>query len=352
MGRDYDAGAGAAAQRREEPGMDAAGAAAALIVFLATLGLTGRLRDWLQRRAILDRPVDRSAHSAPVPRGGGLVLVPALLAAWLGLALIGRAPPGAAALAALAAGLMLLSWLDDLRGLPVGLRLFCHVLAAAAGLAFLPPGAVFQGLLPPLFDRAAAALLWVWFVNLFNFMDGIDGITGIETVALGLGLALVAALAGAEDDGSAALALCAAAGALAFLRWNWHPAQIFLGDVGSVPLGYLLGALLLALAARGLWAPALILPLYYLADASLTLAGRVLRGERFWRPHRQHFYQRALGAGDDHAGVARLVLAGDAALIACALLALARPWTGLAAAALVVAGLFGAMQRRSRRASS
>ena len=109
------------------------------------------------------------------------------------------------------------------------------------------------------------------------------------------------------------------AAAVGFLRWNWHPARIFLGDVGSVPLGYLLGALLLALAARGLWAPALILPLYYLADASLTLAGRVLRGERFWQAHRQHFYQRALGGRDDHAAVARLVLAGDAALIACAL---------------------------------
>ncbi|MGO8920928.1 MAG: glycosyl transferase, partial [Stellaceae bacterium] len=177
---------------------------------------------------------------------------------------------------------------------------------------------------------------------------GLDGITGIETVALGLGLVLVAALAGPGDDGSAGLALCAAAGALGFLRWNWHPAEIFLGDVGSVPLGYLLGALLLALAARGLWAPALILPLYYLADASLTLAGRILRGERFWQAHRQHFYQRALGGRDDHAAVARLVLAGDAALIACALLAIDRPWTGLAAAVVVVAGLLGLMQRRAR----
>ncbi len=332
--------------------MHATAAAAALIVFLATLGMTGRLRDWLERRAIFDQPVDRSAHNVPVPRGGGLVLVPVLLAAWLGLALTGLAPAGDAALAALAAGLMLLSWRDDLRGLPVGLRLLCHVLAVVAGLAFLPPGAVFQGLLPPFIDRAATTLLWVWFVNLFNFMDGIDGITGIETAALGFGLALVAALAGAEDDGSAALALCAAAGALAFLRWNWHPARLFLGDVGTVPLGYLLGSLLLALAARGLWAPALILPLYYLADASLTLAGRMLRGERFWQPHRQHFYQRALGGRDDHAAVARLVLAGDAALVACALLAVARPWTGLAVAAFVVTGVLALMQRRSRLAAA
>jgi UDP-N-acetylmuramyl pentapeptide phosphotransferase/UDP-N-acetylglucosamine-1-phosphate transferase len=331
--------------------MDATSAATALIVFLATLGLAGRVRAWLERRAILDRPVDRSAHVVPVPRGGGLALMPVLLAAWFGLALLGRAPAGDAALAAVAAALALLSWLDDLRDLPAGLRLLCHILAVIAGLAFLPAGAVFQGLLPPLLDRAATALLWVWFVNLFNFMDGIDGITGVETAALGLGLVLVAALAG-RDDGNSALALCTAAGALAFLRWNWHPARLFLGDVGSVPLGYLTGALLLAAAARGLWAPALILPLYYLADASVTLTRRLLRGERFWQAHRQHFYQRALAGPGDHAAVARLVLAGDAGLVACALLAVARPWTGLLAGVAVVACLLGLMQRRARRVAA
>jgi UDP-N-acetylmuramyl pentapeptide phosphotransferase/UDP-N-acetylglucosamine-1-phosphate transferase len=329
--------------------MDATSAATALVVFVATLALAGRVRGWLLRRAILDRPVDRSAHAVPVPRGGGLALVPVLLAAWFGLALTGRAPAGDAALAALAAGLALVSWIDDLRSLPAGLRLICHVLAVLAGLAFLPPGAVFQGVLPPLLDHAAAALLWVWFVNLFNFMDGIDGITGVETAALGFGMVLVAALAGRAADGSAALALCIAAGALAFLYWNWHPARLFLGDVGSVPLGYLLGALLLGLAARGLWAPALILPLYYLADASVTLARRVLRGERFWQPHRQHFYQRALAGPGDHASVARLVLVGDAVLVACALLAVGRPWIGLAAGVAVVACVLSLMQRRSRR---
>jgi UDP-N-acetylmuramyl pentapeptide phosphotransferase/UDP-N-acetylglucosamine-1-phosphate transferase len=329
--------------------MDATSAATALIVFLVTLGFAGRVRAWLLGRAILDRPVERSTHAVPVPRGGGLAVVPVLLAAWVGLALAGPAPAGDAALAAFAGGLALLSWVDDLRSLPSGLRLLCHILAVAGGLAFLPGGAVFQGLLPPLLDRIATALLWVWFVNLFNFMDGIDGITGVETATLGLGMVLVTALAGGADDGSAGLALSTAAAALAFLRWNWHPARLFLGDVGSVPLGYLLGALLLGLAARGLWAPALILPLYYLADASVTLARRVLRGERFWQPHRQHFYQRALAGPDDHAAVARLVLAGDAGLVLCALLALHQPWIGLAAGLAVVACLLALMQRRARR---
>ena len=111
----------------------------------------------------------------------------------------------------------------------------------------------------------------------------------------------------------------AGAAGLGFLVWNWHPARIFLGDVGSVPLGYLIGWLLLLAAAKGYWAPALILPLYYLADASLTLARRVLRRAAFWEAHREHFYQRALARDGNHAAVARMVFWGDAVLVLLAL---------------------------------
>jgi len=323
---------------------------APLAVFIATWWLTGRVRAWLARRAILDRPVARSAHAVPVPRGGGLALMPAVLGAWLVLALLGRTTPASAGVALLAAGLSIVSWLDDLRSLPAWLRLAAHLVAAAIGLSFLPGAdAVFQGLLPPLFDRMATALLWVWFVNLFNFMDGIDGITGVETASVGIGMALVVLSGAGDADGSAVLALTLAAGMLAFLCWNWHPAQLFLGDVGSVPLGYLLGWMLLGLAGKGLWAPALILPLYYLADATITLGRRVLRRERVWEAHRQHFYQRALGTDGDHAAVARLVLAADTLLIVLALLALAQPGLALTLAGLVVAALLVAMERRTRK---
>ena len=323
---------------------------APLAVFVATWWLTGRVRAWLAQRAILDRPVARSAHRVPVPRGGGLALVPAVLTAWLVLAALGRASPASAGIALLAAGLAMLCWLDDLRSLPAWLRLTAHLVAAAAGLALLPgAGAVFQGLLPPLLDRVATALLWVWFVNLFNFMDGIDGITGVETAAAGIGVALVVLSASDDPSGSAVLAVTLAAGALAFLRWNWHPARLFLGDVGSVPLGFLLGWLLLGLAGQGLWAPALILPLYYLADATITLGRRVLRRERVWEAHRQHFYQRALGVDGNHAAVARLVLAADALLIMLALWALAQPRWALGLAGVVVATVLAAMEWRARR---
>jgi len=317
-----------------------------LLVLVATLSLMKPVVAWLKRRAILDRPIERSAHRVPVPRGGGLVVAPAVLAAWLALALLREAPPGTVTIALAAAALAAVSWRDDMAGLPIALRLAAHALAVAVGLAALPPG-VFQGLLPPFADRAAAALLWLWFLNTYNFMDGIDGITGVETVAIGLGIALVAATHPAASDASMA-ALALAAGGLGFLRWNWHPAQIFMGDVGSIALGYVSGFLLLAMAAHGLWAPAIILPLYYIADAGITMARRALAGERFWEAHRRHFYQRALAPDGDHAAVARIVLAGDMLLVALAVLAAAHPWPALAAAAAVVAAMLALMERRAR----
>ena len=317
----------------------------AAAVLAAALVLTGWLRRWLADRAILDRPVERSSHRVPVPRGGGLAVMAALGLGWLILAWHG-APAGTLTVLGAAAGLAVLSWRDDVGGLPVAARLAAHGAAVLVGLTALG-GPVFQGVLPPLADRVIAGLLWLWFVNLFNFMDGIDGIAGVETAALGIGMAAVLAIATTGDDGTASLALAVAAAALGFLRWNWHPAQIFLGDVGSVPLGYLLGWLLLLLAGKGLWAPALILPLYYLADASITLAWRAAHRAPIWQAHREHFYQRALARDGDHGAVARLVLAADGALVLLAVLAIHRPLAALALAVAVVAALLLLLQRRA-----
>ena len=302
------------------------GAAGALATFLASLLATRLVLAQLSRRAILDHPNPRSSHAVPTPRGGGLALIVVLLPAWLLVALL--APGGSpAALWPLGAALMLaaVSWRDDLAGLPALPRIVVHIAAVAMGLlAFAGAGPICGGLLPLPLDRAAAGLVWLWFLNLFNFMDGIDGIAGAETAALGIGVALVAWLA-ALDPASALYGVTAAAAALGFLWWNWHPARIFLGDVGSVPLGYLLAWLLLELAVRGAWAAALILPLYYLADASFTLLARVVRGERIWRAHREHFYQRAVRGGMSHAQVVHAILIADAALVALALWSVAAP---------------------------
>jgi UDP-N-acetylmuramyl pentapeptide phosphotransferase/UDP-N-acetylglucosamine-1-phosphate transferase len=317
-------------------------------VLICTLVLVALVRRWLERHNILDVPGVRSAHDRAVPRGGGLGVVPPVIVSWFALAFLGHSTEGAATVAAAAAALAVLSWCDDLKGLPIAPRLIGHAAAVVLGLTALP-ATVFQGLLSPMLDRALAAVAWVWFVNLFNFMDGIDGISGIETAALGLGVALVSQVDGFGHESDAPLALSLAVCGLAFLRWNWHPAQIFLGDVGSIPLGYLLGFLLLNLAAHGSWAPALILPLYYLADSGITIALRVKRGERFWQAHRQHFYQRALAPDGNHAAVARLVLVCDAMLVALALVAVLQPWPALAVASTVVGIMLWLLVQREAR---
>ncbi|MEQ8194752.1 MAG: glycosyl transferase, partial [Rhodospirillales bacterium] len=168
-----------------------------------------------------------------------------------------------------------------------------------------------------------------------NFMDGIDGIAGVETASLGGGIVAVVLLA-ATDPALAWIGVTLIAGALGFLWWNWHPAKIFLGDTGSVPLGFVLGWLLLTLAAEGQWAAAFILPLYYLADATLTLFRRALRGEKFWQAHREHFYQRAAQRGLGHAHVSLAILAGNVGLIALAAwAATGKTWQPLLGAAAV-----------------
>lgn len=311
-----------------------------------TVLFTRRVLEWLLRRQILDLPNDRSSHSRPTPRGGGLALAPVMAVLLLALAWQGPLFPALLGLGALA--LLAVSWWDDRHSLPPLPRFGAHMVVVAATLALLPPSLlVFQGWLPLPVDRLLAGLGWLWFVNLYNFMDGIDGITGCETVSLGLGIALIGAVSGLGDI--APHALLTAAAAAGFLLFNWHPARLFMGDSGSIPLGFVLGGLLIFLAAHGQLAAALILPAYYLTDATLTIGKRAWRRERIWQAHRQHFYQRAVQGGKRHDQVVWAIAIVNAGLVAAALAA-AQGFTALAvtAALVMVALLLGRMQSWSK----
>ncbi len=322
-------------------------AGAGLVAWLGTRALIPLLR----RGVLLDRPNERSSHETPTPRGGGVAVIAAIVLAWLALAGLGLPPRASSPILFGAVLLAAVSWLDDLRGLPPAARLLAQFVAVA--LAFLTQtsvGPVFQGWLPGWLDAIGTLLMWVWFVNLFNFMDGIDGLAGGEAAAIGFGLLLFASVGVGHDPGLAALGAAIAAAAIGFLVWNWAPARIFLGDVGSVPLGYLLGFLLLDQAARGQWKVALILPLYFLADATITLLRRLLRGERVWQAHREHFYQRAVQRGLGHATVVQRVIAADLVLIGCAWAAEnGWPILGLTAAGVTVALLLAWLGRGRAR---
>tara|TARA_R110002110_G_scaffold415612_3_gene651877 strand:+ start:72486 stop:73511 length:1026 start_codon:yes stop_codon:yes gene_type:complete len=320
----------------------------AAVTALASAAFVGLVRVQLLRHDILDRPNARSSHAAPTPRGGGLGVLAALLPVWIAIPFFLPAASNTTTtlwLIPLAAGLLAgVSWIDDLMTLGPLPRLGAQFAAALAG-AFLIEGAVFQGLLPGPLDTIVAAIGWVWFVNLFNFMDGIDGISGVEALAIGIGLLLIGAVGTSPLDASHGQALAIAAAAFGFLIWNWPPARIFLGDSGSVPLGYLLGWLLLSLAASGEWQATVILPLYYLADATITLFRRIARGEKFWHAHRDHYYQAAIKRGMSHARVSSAVAVVNLLLVGLALASVLAapetpwPWVALLAAMILVAFL-------------
>ena len=261
-----------------------------------------RLLLWRFGNVALDQPNARSLHERPVPRTGGIAL---LAGACPALAL------GAGELwlpFTLALGLAAFSFFDDLRGVPTAARLAAH-LAAAGGLAWY--------LLTPMHPAQLALLILavVWITNLYNFMDGADGIAGgMATIGFGA-YAAAGWAAGQPALASLSLALCAAS--IAFLLHNFHPARLFLGDVGAIPLGFLAAGLGLQGwrdDAWPLWFPVLVFG-PFIADATITLLKRALKGERVWRAHRDHYYQRMVRMGLGHR---RTAWAGYAAMLACA----------------------------------
>lgn len=325
-----------------------------ILAFLLPLGATALgvrlVLPWLRTR-VLDRPNARSSHTQPTPRGGGIVVVAVVAAALAAIEIAAGAPPWRLAVLTLAVlALAAVSWLDDRRGAPIALRLAAQIAAVAAGLVAIGLGPLAARLgLPAWIVGIVLALGWMWFVNLYNFMDGIDGITGTETASIGVGLVALAVVTLGSVAGQGLAGLALAGAAIGFLLWNWHPAKVFLGDVGSVPLGYIVGGLLIQAAVAGHWAPALILPLYYLADATVVLVRRALAGQKPWQAHKTHFYQRAHQGGLSHGQVSLCIGALNAVLIALAAVAgLGWAWLALALAAAAVAALLAYFGSRPR----
>lgn len=269
----------------------------------------------------LDRPNERSLHQVPVPRVGGIGIVAGVLLAFVLL----RAEP---LLAALVAALAAVSYADDRAHLPIAIRFAAHLAAAAVFVYAAASDVSFVW-------QAALVLAIVWMTNLYNFMDGSDGLAGGMALFGFSAYALAAWLAG--DLIFAIVAASVAAAAAAFLAFNFPPAKVFMGDAGSIPLGFLAAALGVLGWRTGhwpLWFPVLVFS-PFIADASITLARRMLRGERFWRAHRTHYYQRLVLLGWGHRNTA---LAEYALMAACGAGALWALDQGVAAQAALLVG--------------
>ena len=289
----------------------------------------------------LDKPNERSLHVVPVPRTGGIAIIAGLIVAGLWL----RASPG---LLVPTVALAFISYFDDRHALPAGVRLLMHL--AAAGVFLWLDG-----------HFAAVVLLvvlWLaiaWMTNLYNFMDGSDGLAGGMAV-IGFGTYGLAAWFGGNRE-LELLAWAIAAAAAGFLIFNFPPAKIFMGDVGSIPLGFLAAAFGVVGWQQGLWPfwfPVVVFA-PFIVDASVTLARRVLRGERVWQAHRQHYYQRLILSGWTHR---RTAISEYGLMIVCglvALIGLQQPLAGQIALvfglALALAAAMWAIDRRWKRFS-
>jgi Fuc2NAc and GlcNAc transferase len=268
-----------------------------IVVAVLSAVLTGLTRRYAMSRQILDRPNERSSHSVPMPRGGGVAIVVAFL---VGLLLMGEGVSFAATVALFGAGIgvAVIGFVDDHGHIAARWRLLAHFSCAAWILYWIGvPRIELMGSAVDLGALGAvlAALYLVWMLNLYNFMDGIDGIAGVEALIVGVGGTVIYWLAGLPLAGDVGLPALLAATALGFLVWNFPPAKIFMGDAGSGFLGLMLGALSLqAAVARPvlLWCWLVLLGVF-IVDATVTLIRRLLRGERVYEAHRSHAYQHA-----------------------------------------------------------
>jgi UDP-N-acetylmuramyl pentapeptide phosphotransferase/UDP-N-acetylglucosamine-1-phosphate transferase len=328
-------------------------AAIAWIVFAAALcaGLIAVLYPWLKRYA-LAKPNARSSHATPTPQGGGIAVVAAAIvttclawyfsAAWSMQGEL-RAVFGAVILIACVGAA------DDIRPIAVVPRLLLQAFAVALVIYALPAELRVVPYLPWWIERVLLVAGGLWFVNLVNFMDGLDWMTVVEVVPITGALVAIGALG--ELPPQALVAALALGGAMiGFAYFNRPVARLFLGDVGSLPIGLLLGWLLLMLAARGHLVAAIVLPLYYLADATVTLLRRLAYGEMIWQAHRMHFYQRATDRGFAVTEIVGWVFAVNIGLSALAVLTVMAPGrlseiAALLGAVILVAGLLFAFAR-------
>ncbi len=298
-----------------------------------TLWLTGVVRAWALAREVIDTPNSRGLHTVPTPRGGGAAIACTVLLAQLGLVANGLLPLRWTLAAVFASGsLALLGWIDDLYRLRASTRAVVQVVVCTLWLAVS-----FESELTrvALLGGIGLCVAMVGFINLYNFMDGSDGLAATQAIVAGL---LGGSYAWWNAQPALAFTAFALAGACAgFLAWNWHPAKIFMGDVGSYFLGTTFAIIGTSALLQGhpawVW---LLLLAPFITDGTLTLARRALRREPLFQPHRTHAYQLLVRNGWTHRDVVWLLLAVLGAL--CFPLVAAYCWLDRAGAILVASG--------------
>ena len=309
------------------------------VATLVSMGLIWFLEPWLARYATVP-PNPRSSHYEPTPQGAGVAVVLATLAVTWGIvvpwpAFLQNQAFQLLGVTAAATLLAAVGAIDDMHPLPAATRFATQCICVGIVIVALPNELRILPQIPLWIERACLLLAGVWFVNLVNFMDGIDWMTVAEVVPATAAIVLLG-VTGAIAALPSIFAAALLGAILGFAPSNRPVARLFLGDVGSLPIGLLLGWLLLQLAGTGHLAAALILPFYYLLDATITLLRRIARRERFWEAHRSHFYQRATDNGFSVPAIVARVVLVNLVLAALALITIAADRALVSLAALAV----------------
>lgn len=284
------------------------------LAFIVSIFLTGRAYRLAIKKKVLDIPNDRSSHSIPTPRGGGLGLVLTLIPGLLILKYLGEIS-GAMLFALLGGGglVAFIGWADDLKPIPARWRILVHAISAGwavywiGGVSTLSFG---QYIIPLGFLGTFLTFLAIlWMINLYNFMDGVDGLAGGEALTVGLAGGLLFLLEGVGNMSS--LPLLLAGCSAGFLVWNWPPAKIFMGDIGSGFIGYCLAVIWLqgtvTFHSEVFWVWMILLSIF-ISDATYTLISRIIRREQWYEAHRTHAYQRLIQMGWSHLQVTGFVM--------------------------------------------
>ena len=290
------------------------------IVLGLTAAITGFIRTYAMKKGMLDTPNARSSHDSPTPRGGGLSIMIVFVGLLIYLQWQSVLSTDVFLAIAIGSGLTgVIGFADDHQDVPAVYRIIVHILAATVAVLLIDPeieidfgsASISMGVIGKIF----AIVFIVWLVNLFNFMDGIDGIAGLEGAFVLLAAAVIGVAAGLDVEmihrQFYLIELGLASACVGFLFWNWPPAKIFMGDVGSGFLGFAIGAIAIASVAYQvlpLWTWLILLGVFFV-DATATLTRRVIAGERWYHPHRSHAYQRASRKLGSHSKVTLIAAA-------------------------------------------
>ena len=274
---------------------------------LFTLIGTKFLKNFLENKKIFDIPNERSSHSKPIPTGGGWIINLCIIGIIFFLDPYDKIP----AIITIS-GLSYISWQDDLKNINIGIRLLFQIFFISIYFAYLYFFDFYNQ--SQLIHIFFIILIFTWFINIFNFMDGIDGISAIMAITICIGIIFAYLLNNSEYFPRFEILIISTC--FAFLYWNWNPAKIFLGDVGSIVLGFVCALSLYWLFLDGnTWHWILSLPMYYILDTTLTLIKRLIEGKKIWKAHREHYYQKAVQSGMAHSKVVLSIIILQALII-------------------------------------